>query len=386
MNRDDRDSTPVPLLDVDRGNRPIRDEILLELAKVVDSGRFLHGPQVHQFEAEMAERVGVSHAIGCASGSDALLLAMMALGIGPGDEVILPSFTFFATASAVTRLGGEPVFVDVEPGTFNVSPDAIESAITARTRAVIPVHLFGQCADMDSITEIASRHNLQVVEDAAQAIDARWRDRAAGSIGQIGCFSFYPTKNLGGMGDGGMLTTDDDETAARLRCLAAHGMNPRYYHDVIGINSRLDTLQAAVLAVKLRRLSAWTAMRCENAKLYVDLIRDRNLEQYLALPVTDSRASHVWNQFTVRVPNGRRDALRTWLSDHRIGAEVYYPLPLHQQACFAGKCKVPSPLVHSERAAAEVLSFPNFPELKSSEIERVVECCQSFFATNAAAA
>ena len=243
------------------GNAPLRDEILAALAQVVDSGRFLHGPECRALEAEVARRCQVPRAISCASGSDALLLAMMALGIGAGDEVIVPSFTFFATASCVWRVGAQPVFVDIDPETFNLDPKQVEAAITRATRAIIPVHLFGQCAAMDTLCDIARRYDLHVVEDAAQSIGAAYRGRPAGSWGQVGCFSFYPTKNLGGMGDGGMLTTTDEALANRLSLFAAHGMEPRYYHQLVGINSRLDTMQAAVLHVKIQKLDEWNAAR-----------------------------------------------------------------------------------------------------------------------------
>src|SRR4051812_7014281 len=268
----------VPLLDVNRATRELRGELIAAAIRVIDSGRFLFGPDVAQLEESVAKICGVEHAIACASGSDALLLALMALDIGDGDEVIVPSFTFFATASAVWRLGARPVFVDIDPKTFNIDPNKIEDAITPLTRAIIPVHLFGQCADMDAIGVIAQQKGLHIIEDAAQAIGAKFRSWPAGSMSAVGCLSFYPTKNLGGFGDAGMLTTHDSALADRLRLLAAHGMSPRYYHQAVGINSRIDSLQAAILNVKLPKLADWTKAREDNANRYADLCRAAGLE------------------------------------------------------------------------------------------------------------
>jgi dTDP-4-amino-4,6-dideoxygalactose transaminase len=362
----------VPLLDVGRGNQPLRDEFLAAVAAVIDSGRFLHGPEVTQLENSIAQRCGVEHAIGCASGSDALLLALMALDIGPGDEVIVPSFTFFATASAVTRLGARPVFADIDPATFNITPECIAAAITPATKAIIPVHLFGQCAEMNAILEIARRHNLRVIEDAAQAIGATYHGRPAGSLGDIGCLSFYPTKNLGGFGDGGMITTRDAQLAARLRQLAAHGMSPRYYHREVGINSRLDTIQAAILGVKLQYLGEWTTARCANAARYWQLFSGSGLDQEFALPQSSPGQGHVWNQYTIRVPHGRRDEVKAQLAQAGVGAEIYYPVPLHQQQCFAWLGYGEGSLPATEQVAREVLSLPIFPELTDAELQTVV--------------
>jgi dTDP-4-amino-4,6-dideoxygalactose transaminase len=378
----------VPLLDVNRGTAPLRDEILAALTRVVDSGRFLFGPDVGQLEASVAELCGVEHAVACASGSDALLLALMALDIGEGDEVILPSFTFFATASAVWRLGARPVFVDIDPQTFNIDPQQVEDAITPLTRAIIPVHLYGQCADMDAIGEIAERHNLQVIEDTAQAIGAKFSGQPAGSLSAISCLSFYPTKNLGAFGDAGMLTTNDDNLAQRLRLFAGHGMSPRYYHQVVGINSRLDSIQAAVLNVKLTRLAEGTAARAENARRYQELFNRAGLIGRITLPATDPRCEHVWNQYTIRIPHGQRchsagglrdnscgglrDAIKAQLAAANIGCEVYYPVPLHLQQCFQSLNNEPGSLPRTERAAAEVLSLPIFPELTAAEQDSVV--------------
>jgi dTDP-4-amino-4,6-dideoxygalactose transaminase len=365
-------SPPVPLLDVGRGNEPIRDEILAALARVVDSGRFLFGPDVKQLEESVAKLAGSKHAIACASGSDALLLALLAIGIQPGDEVIVPSFTFFATASAAWRLGAKPVFVDIDPITFNLDPQRVDEAVTPATKAIIPVHLFGQCAEMDAICLIARQHGLTVIEDAAQAVGARYRGRGAGSMGEIGCFSFYPTKNLGGMGDGGMLTTSNDVLAEKLRLFAAHGMNPRYYHHVVGINSRLDSLQAAVLNVKLNHLADWTTARQTNAARYQDMFETVGLDEVIGLPRAYADCEHAWNQYTIRVPHSRRDELRAKLAAHGIGTEVYYPVPLHLQKCFESLGYASGSLPHTEVAAHEVLSLPIFPELTISEQELVV--------------
>ncbi len=365
-------SPPVPLLDINRNNAALRSEILAAMTRVVDSGRFLHGPEVKEFEKQLAHVAGTDHAISCASGSDALLLAMMALGIGPGDEVIVPSFTFFATASAVWRVGARPVFVDIEPNNFLIDPRRVSQAVTPRTKAIIPVHLFGQCADMESINSIARHHELYVVEDVAQAIGAKFNNHPAGSMGHVGCFSFYPTKNLGGFGDGGMLTTRDARLAERLRLFANHGMNPRYYHQVVGINSRLDTLQAAVLLVKLQRLEEWTIARRQNARRYRDLLLAATLGSSVVVPSEQEGCEHVWNQFTVRITGARRDEIKQELSSVGVGSETYYPVPLHLQECFQSLGWRQGSLPETERAAMEVLSLPIFPELTPIELETVV--------------
>jgi dTDP-4-amino-4,6-dideoxygalactose transaminase len=362
----------VPLLDINRATAELRAELLASVARVIDSGKFLHGPEVAQLEQSIAKVCGVEHAVGCASGSDALLLALLALDIGDGDEVIVPSFTFFATASAVWRLGARPVFVDIDPQTMNLDPNGIEDAITPLTRAIIPVHLFGQCADMEAIGVIAQQRGLHLIEDAAQAIGAYFKSSPAGSMSAIGCLSFYPTKNLGAFGDAGMLTTHDAALAERLRLFAAHGMSPRYHHQVVGINSRLDTLQAAVLNVKLTRLADWTAKRAANARRYELLLKKAGLESRVALPYSDSRCHHVWNQFTIRIPGGQREAVKAQLAAAGIGSEVYYPVPLHLQKCFQSLGYGQGSLPHTEKAAREVLSLPIFPELTASEQETVV--------------
>jgi dTDP-4-amino-4,6-dideoxygalactose transaminase len=376
----------VPLLDVNLDNTPLREEILEAITAVFDSGRFLYGPDVQQLEASVAALCGAKHAVGCASGSDALLLSLMAFDVGPGDEVIVPSFTFFATASCVWRLGAKIVFVDIEPETFNLDVQKVRQAMTERTKAIIPVHLFGQCAAMDEVCELARQQNVRTIEDAAQSIGAAYKQRMAGSWGDVGCFSFYPTKNLGGCGDGGMLTTSDDAVAERLRLLAAHGMHPRYFHSVVGVNSRLDSMQAAALNVKIKRLSEWTTARQENAARYGNLFADARLDRHIELPQVAPERCHVWNQFTIRVTDGRRDALRQYLTEVGVGTEIYYPRPLHLQDCFAEAGFPRGSLPVTEQAADEVLSLPIFPGLTVDQQRRVVQRISEFFASRQASA
>jgi dTDP-4-amino-4,6-dideoxygalactose transaminase len=371
---------PVPLLDVNRQNAPLASEIDAAMAEVTRSGAFIHGPACTAFEQAMAGYCGTRHAIGCASGSDALLLPLMAMGIGPGDEVILPSFTFFATAGAVWRVGATPVFADIVPETFNIDPLDIVRRITPRTKAIIPVHLFGQAADMSAISALAAERGIAVVEDAAQAIGARQGERMIGQFGHITAYSFYPTKNLGGFGDGGLVTTDNDELAEQLRRLRNHGQHPRYYHHMVGVNSRLDALQAAVLNVKLPYLNSWAKRRSDHADRYDRELPSRGTSETIVTPAVPKEMTSVWNQYTVRVTGGRRDALQQFLSMRNIGSAVYYPVPLHMQQCFASLgCKV-GDLPHTERAAAEVLSIPVYAEMTSEEQTRVVEAISDFAA------
>ncbi len=373
-------NTPVPLLDVNRQNEPLQEEIQAALAEVCASGAFVHGPACRQFEEAMAYYCGVRHAIGCASGSDALLLALMALDIGPGDEVVLPSFTFFATASAVTRLGATPVFADILPATLNIDPDDVIRKLSARTKAILPVHLFGQCAEMDTILHIAHQAgNIPVIEDAAQAIGAEFAGERAGSMGSIGCFSFYPTKNLGGFGDGGMLTTNDDRLDSRLRILRDHGQHPRYHHSLVGLNSRLDALQAAVLHVKIKRLDDWAKARRANAERYIKDFSQIGLDACLSLPEVASKCNSVWNQFTVRVANGQRDVLQQHLTEQQIGSAVYYPIPLHLQECFSFLGYQSGSLPITEQASQQVLSLPIYGELTQAEQNRVINALAEFF-------
>ncbi len=372
----------VPLLDLRRQHVELKQQVIAALGQVWDSGAFVLGPEVTKLQKNMADYCQARHGIGCASGSDSLLLALMACDVGQGDEVILPSFTFFATASAVTRLGARPVFADIEPHTFNIDPAAVEKLLTPSTKAILPVHLFGQCAEMDALGQIAEQAGVPIVEDAAQAIGAEFDGQRAGSIGAIGCFSFYPTKNLGGAGDGGMLTTNDDRLADRLDLLRGHGMRPRYYHDVIGINSRLDSFQAAVLNIKLQHLDRWIEMRQTNAGRYTKLFNEAGLGQTLGLPGTVPGRRHVWNQYVVRVPDGQRNALREFLAEARIGTEIYYPLGLHQQKCFDYLGYAPDDLPETLRATEEVLALPIFPELTADEQHRVVDRIGAFLGTS----
>ncbi len=372
----------VPLLDVTRGNALLRDEILNAIAQVYDSGCFINGPECREFERSVAKICDTRHAVGCASGSDALLLALMACNVGRGDEVIVPSFTFFATASAVWRLGATVVFADIDPVTFNICPSSLDSAVTEKTKAIIPVHLFGQCAEMDAIMEIASRNSLRVIEDAAQAIGATYCERTAGAIGDVGCISFYPTKNLGAMGDAGVVVTSDDELADRVRLLASHGMRPRYYHSEVGVNSRLDSFQAAALNVKMKCLEKWNFGRQHNAASYFAKFEAAGISDTIGLPQSAPHNQHVWNQFTIRVRNGERDELREHLKAVNIGSEIYYPVPLHKQECFAGEGCRSTDLTETELASQEVLSLPIFPELTDAEIQTVVDRTVEFFTSS----
>ena len=369
----------VPLLALDRQYAVLRDAIRGALDRVCDSGKFVLGPDVHDLEAELAQSLSVPHVISCASGSDALLLALMAFDIKPGDEVILPSYTFFATASAVTRLGAVPIFADIDPITYLIDPADVKKKISKRTKAIVPVHLFGRTADMDAILPIAKTAGLPVVEDAAQSILSTWHGRCSGALGDVGCFSFYPTKNLGGVGDGGFLTTTRDDIAARLKLLRVHGMEPRYYHQVVGINSRLDSLQAAVLRVKLPHLDAWTTARQVNAARYQALFAEYDLAGHVAVPDDESRGRHVWNQFVIRAPGGHRDALRKHLASCGVGTEIYYPVPLHLQQCFEYLGWQKGDLPQTELAAEETLALPIFPELTAEEQRTVVGRIAEFF-------
>lgn len=369
-------SMQVPLLDLREQNAGLRAEIEAALGRILDSNAFILGPEVSALESELAEYCGVRYAIACASGSDALLLALMALGVGTGDEVITTPFSFFATASAITRLGARPVFADIEPDTFNIDASQIARLITEKTKAIEPVHLFGQCADMEAIGEAAGE--IPIVEDAAQAIGAEFRGRRAGSIGQIGCFSFYPSKNLGGMGDGGFITTNDDALAERLRALRVHGSLQRYHHKWVGLNSRLDGFQAAVLRVKLPHLDGWSDARRANAERYRELFAEFGLTDKIVLPYERDDVRHIYNQFVIRVP-GRRDALREYLSEKGIGTDIYYPIPLHLQECFEYLGYAKGQLPEAERAASEVLALPIYPELRAEQQLFVVQAIAEFF-------
>jgi dTDP-4-amino-4,6-dideoxygalactose transaminase len=363
----------VPLLDLTAQYRAIRPEIDGAIAEVLAGGRFILGPQVAALEAEVAARCKVAHAIGVASGTDALYLALRACDVGPGNEVITTSFSFIATAEAIALAGARPVFADIDPTTFNIDPKGIEAQITPRTRAILPVHLFGQPAEMDPLLAVARQRGIRVVEDAAQAIGAADRGRPVGSLGDVGCFSFFPSKNLGAYGDGGMVTTNDEALARRVRRLRAHGDAGRYDHAELGINSRLDEIQAAVLRVKLRHLEAWTEARRANAARYQALLEPCTA---VVRPREAPGVRHVYNQYTLRVP--RRDALQAHLSARGIGSAVYYPRPIHQQPAFRAWWPGDHRLPESERAAAEVLSLPIFPELGEERLRRVAETIRGF--------
>jgi dTDP-4-amino-4,6-dideoxygalactose transaminase len=365
-------NSPVPFIDLVAQHQTISAEIHDAVDRVFASQMFVLGEEVAQFEAECAQYCDANDAISCASGTDALLLAMMALGIGPGDEVVTTPFSFFATAGAIHRVGARPVFVDIDPVSMNIDPDQVARAVNDKTRAILPVHLFGQCSAMEPLWRIAVQHGLSIIEDACQSIGAEYRGRRAGVLGTIGCFSFFPTKNLGGAGDGGLLTTDDPELSRRLRLLRLHGDVGSYRHVEVGLNSRLDALQAAVLRVKLGHLGRWTEARRANAKRYHTLFEKYGLLDQVVLPRELSDCRHVYNQFTIRVKDNRRDALLTSLRSQQIGAAIYYPIPLHIQECFASLGYTRGSLPASEAAAAEVLSLPVFPELGAERQEQVV--------------
>ena len=362
---------PVPLLDLQGQYRPLRDEILSAIARVSDSQRFIGGPEVEGLEREIAARLGVAQAVGLSSGTDALLVALMALGVGPGDEVIVPTFSFFATAGAVSRVGATPRFVDVDPLTYNVDPRAAEAAIGPRTRAIIPVHLYGQCAEMDPILDTAARRGIAVIEDAAQAIGATYKGREAGSMGIAGCFSFFPSKNLGAFGDAGLLTTNDERLAHEVRLLRNHGAEPKYFHKRIGANFRLDALQAAVLRVKLPHLDRWTAMRRANADRYDRLFGESSAASRITLPARAADRGHIFNQYVVRVPD--RDEVRARLDAAGIGTEIYYPVPFHLQECFAPLGHRAGDFPEAEAAAAETLALPIYSELTEAQQREVVD-------------
>ncbi len=361
----------IPPIDLARQYTTIRNEIEATVTEIMASGRYIGGETVTAFEAEFAGYIGTQEGVSCNSGTDALYLALRALAIGVGDEVIVPSFTFIATAETVSAVGATPIFVDVNPATFAIDPDRLEAAITDRTKAIIPVHLFGHPASMDRIMAIARDRGLKVIEDCAQATGAMWRDRRVGSIGDIGCFSFFPTKNLGAFGDGGMATTSDPAIAQHMRVIKEHGSPRRYHHTEIGINSRLDAIQAAILRVKLPWLDRWNAARSEVAARYAAMLAPI---AGLVLPQEAAGARTVWNQYTIRVDRNDdaiRDRLRQRLLDREIISMVYYPLSLHQQPVYASPDLLPLP--ESERASREVLSLPMFPELTETEQERIVD-------------
>ena len=364
---------PVPFIDLVAQYRTIEAEVTEAVGRVFRNQAFVLGEEVAGLEEEIATYCDAREAIGCASGTDALILALMALGIGPGDEVITSPFTFFATASSIVRVGATPVFVDIDPDTFNIDPRAVEAAVTPRTKAIMPVHIFGQCAEMEPMLRTAARHGLAVIEDACQAIGAEYDGRRAGVLGTIGCFSFFPTKNLGGAGDGGILTTDDRELAERMRRLRVHGDLGGYIHQEVGLNSRLDALQAAVLRVKLRHLDDWTSARQQNADRYAAHFNQRQFAGRLAPPTMIPGRRHVFNQYVVKVNDGKRDDVLSTLRSRQVGAAVYYPIPLHLQPCFAGLGYQRGDLPRSERACETVLALPIYSEMPLDHQSRVTD-------------
>jgi dTDP-4-amino-4,6-dideoxygalactose transaminase len=376
---------PVPLLDLKAQFAPLREEIQRAVGEIIESQGFVLGPVVERLEEEVASYTGARHAIGCASGTDALILSLAALQLGEGDELLTTPFTFFSTASCAYKVGARPRFADIDPATFNLAPERVEAAITPRTKAIMPVHLFGQCAAMDAFIEIGERHGIPVIEDAAQALGASYRTerneetRHAGTLGRFGCYSFFPTKNLGGFGDGGMVVTDDAELAERVRLLRVHGGQQMYHHRWVGWNSRLDALQAAVLRVKLPHLDGWSEGRAANAARYDRWFRDSGLveSERVRLPHRTTRSTHIFNQYTIRA--ARRDELREHLKQRGIGHSVYYPVSLHLQECFSelgyGKGDFPE----AERACSEVLALPVFPELGEERQRRVVDAIVEFY-------
>jgi dTDP-4-amino-4,6-dideoxygalactose transaminase len=366
----------IPLLDLSRAWPALERTVLAEVKTVFRENDFILGKRVAKLEGEIAAHAHVPYAVGCASGTDALLLSLLALGVGPGHEVITTPYTFFATAGAIWNRGARPVFVDIDPDTFNIDPRAAAAAMGPRTRAMIPVHLFGRCADMVPILAATTKHHVAVVEDMAQAIGAEYRGFRAGSMGDTGTLSFYPSKNLGGAGDGGMVLTCRKDLDARLRLARNHGMAARYRHHFVGTNSRLDGLQAAVLRAKLKKVGSWSAARAANAKRYDRLLKGMSSVRTPA-PVPKKEGRHVYNQYTIRCE--RRDALKEHLAKAGIGTAVYYPLPLHLQPCFSGLGYREGAFPHAERASREALSLPVFPELKAAEVERVAAAIRGFY-------
>ena len=372
-----RGAQKVPLLDLKAQFAPLRADVLAAITRVCDAQQFILGPEVEALERELAAFLEVPHAIGVSSGTDALLAALMALEVGPGDEVVTTPFSFFATAGSIARVGARPVFVDIEPASFNIDAGRIEPAITSRTKAILPVHLFGQSADLGAILEIAARRSVAVVEDAAQAIGARYRDRPVGGLGTIGCFSFFPTKNLGTFGDGGMVTTRDAALARKMRAIRQHGGETKYHHESVGANFRLDAVQAAILRVKLPYLREWTLARRRNAERYDALFAASGLADIVTVPARAAESTHIYNQYVIRTPE--RDRLRAHLQEHEIGTEVYYPLPLHLQPCFRELGYGAGAFPEAEAAASQVLALPIYAELTEAQQAWVVETIRQFF-------
>jgi dTDP-4-amino-4,6-dideoxygalactose transaminase len=372
----------VPLLDLQAQYAPLRDEIRTALDGVFDKLAFIGGPYVQTLEQELAAYTGAAHGVGVSSGTDALLVALTALGVGPGDEVITTPYTFFATAGCIARLGARCVFVDIEPKTYNIDVGLIEAAITDKTKVILPVHLFGQCADMARINEIAAKHGLPVLEDAAQAIGARDADgRMAGSLGTAGCFSFYPSKNLGAAGDGGLITTSDDDLAHTMSIMRNHGMEPAYHHEILGGNFRLDGIQAAVLSIKLKRLDGWADARRANADRYRELFPERGLGDLVGLPWVRPGVHHIYNQFTIRVAADKRDALLAHLRANDIGCAIYYPSGCHMQPALKEHGFKAGDFPQTESASLETLAIPVYSELTDDHMHSVVDVTAEFFGT-----
>lgn len=385
--------TSVPLLDLKGQYRPLKAEIMAAIEEICDSQAFILGRNVTALEAEVAGYSQSKFGIGVSSGTDALLLALMALDVGPGDEVITSPYTFFATGGTIARVGARPIYLDIEPSTYNLSPVAVQRFVDehcetragrlvnrgtgGHVKALMPVHLYGQCADMKPLLELATRHALRVIEDAAQAIGSEYAGRRAGAFGDVGCFSFFPSKNLGAFGDAGLCTAQDAELEERLGVMRVHGGKPKYYHALIGGNFRIDEVQAAVLRIKLRHLDAWTAGRQANAATYRELFAAARLTEVVTLPYELPGGRHIYNQFVIRAP--RRDALKQHLADRGVGTEIYYPVPLHLQGCFAYLGGKAGDCPESERAAAETLALPVYPELSREQLEHVVESIASFY-------
>ncbi|MFQ5715601.1 MAG: aminotransferase class I/II-fold pyridoxal phosphate-dependent enzyme [Nitrospinales bacterium] len=367
----------VPLVDLPASYHDFWDDMEQAVMDAIRSGKFILGPQVAELEERIAAYCQSSHAVGVSSGTDALLVALMAAGVGPGDEVISTPYTFFATLGSIARVGARPVLVDIEHSTFNINPDLIEEKINEKTRAILPVHLFGQCADMDPILELARKHGLTVIEDAAQAIGSEYKFRRAGSLGDFGCFSFFPTKNLGGFGDGGIVATSSEEACKRMKMLRTHGAASKYRHKVIGGNFRLDTLQAAAVGAKLPRLEEWTEKRRQTARNYRRLFEQAGLSQAIQLPA-EMFPRHIYNQYVIRAP-GKRDDLKNFLKEKKIGTEVYYPVPMHLQESFASLGYRKSDFPESERAALETLALPISHEVTAAQQERVIGAIKDFF-------
>ncbi len=364
------------MLDVAAQNAPLMGRLVDKAAAVIRSGRYILGPEVESFEREVADYIGAEHAIGVSSGTDALMVALMALDIGRGDEVITTPFTFFATGGCVARVGAKPVFVDIRPDTFNIDVDQVAAAVTDRTRAILPVHLFGQSCDMAGLAAIAKKHDLAIIEDAAQAIGTKSAIGPVGALGAYGCFSFFPSKNLGGFGDAGLVTTQDAALADKARVVRAHGSKPKYYHSVVGGNFRIDALQAALLRVKLRELEAWTAARRANADRYDAAFGSAGLSESLIRTPTRRFEGHIYNQYVIRT--SRRDALQAHLRAERIATAIYYPVPLHRQECFAGLGYREGSLPVSEQASAEVLALPIFAGLGAARQARIIDAVVGF--------